>query len=118
MRRLQYIHVENELDLDRKALYAVTESYGFIQLVKQPTHQDGGILDLVFSQEFNKFHSSICNTTLLHDLCFSVTSDHKFIEFIIEFYSPMLYKLKLMSFHTVNLKRLMSRTSVLMLLIT
>ena len=26
------IHVENELDLDRKALYAVTESYGFIQL--------------------------------------------------------------------------------------
>ena len=75
------IHVEDENNLDRKELYDVTESYGFSQVVKEPTHKDGGTLDLVFAQNETKCLSLIQNSLYLYDLCYSVTSDHTFIEF-------------------------------------
>ena len=46
------VHVENKLNLDRKALYDITESYSFVQLVKEPTHKEGGTLDLIFLSKF------------------------------------------------------------------
>ena len=84
------IHVENENDLDRLALYTVTESYGFMQLVKGPTHTDGGTLDLVFIQKESHQRPTIEKSLLIHDIAFSLTSDHCFIDFNVPFVSDKL----------------------------
>ena len=92
------VHVENKLNLDRKALYDITESYSFVQLVKEPTHKEGGTLDLIFCQNFSKYYSLINDSVLIHDLCFSVTSDHNFIEFVIPFANSIQTKVKEFSY--------------------
>ena len=79
------IHVQNNDNLDTKTFYSVTESYGFCQLVNSPTHRDGATLDLVFIQKQGNYRSLIQNSLLIHDLCFSLTSDHNFIEFTVPF---------------------------------
>ena len=79
------VHVHEEGNLDRRDLYNTTDSYGFCQVVNQPTHKDGGTLDLVFAQlESNCLHA-IQNTLIVYDLIHSVTSDHSFIEFTVPF---------------------------------
>ena len=78
------IHVENN-DLDTHALYSITESFGFSQLINTPTHQDGGMLDLVFIQNQSAYYEMAIDTLVVHDLEFSLTSDHCFIEFSIPF---------------------------------
>ena len=79
------IHVEEDHNLDKESLYSTTSTYGFHQVVNQPTHQAGGTLDLVFVQSESKLYPSVIDTLYLHDLLFSVTSDHKFIEFLVPF---------------------------------
>ena len=48
------IHVEENHNLDKTALYDTTESYGFQQVIDRPTHREGGTLDLVFVQNEGK----------------------------------------------------------------
>ena len=75
------IHVHNKSSLDRADLYLTTETYVFSQLVNQPTQKSGGTLDLVFAQNGSKCFNMLKDSLFIHDLCFSVTSDHNFIEF-------------------------------------
>ena len=79
------IHVHVEGNLDRRELYHTTDSYGFWQVVNQPTHEDGGTLDLVFAQSESKCLQFIKNSLVVYDLSYSVTSDHSFIEFTVPF---------------------------------
>ena len=79
------IHVEEENNLDKSLLYFTTESYGFSQVIDQSTHKDGGTLDLVFVQKESKCFPSVNKSLFIYDLCYSLTSDHKFIEFKIPF---------------------------------
>ena len=74
------IHVQNPNDNDRAALYSVTESYGFIQLINYPTHRDGATLDLIFVQNESNIKPSIEQSLQIHDLAFPLTTDHCFIE--------------------------------------
>ena len=79
------VHVEEDGNLDRNALYDTTESYGYSQVVNQSTHKNGGTLDLIFSQAEGTFMHSIKNSLFVYDLCYSVTSDHNFIGFTVPF---------------------------------
>ena len=73
------VHVENRNDLDTHALLSTTESYGYQQMIHEPTHQKGGTLDLVFVKKTSDFLFHVQNSLVLYDLCHSVTSDHCFI---------------------------------------
>ena len=84
------IHVEEEGNLDRNALYLTTESYGYSQVVTQPTHKDGGTLDLVFAQTEGTCLQSIKDSLFVYDLCHSITSDHTFIEFTVPFQNDVI----------------------------
>ena len=79
------IHVEDLSDLDTLALYSVTQSYGYTQLINAPTQISGGTLDLVFVQNTGSFHQLIKQSMYIYDICYSMTSDHNFIEFLIPF---------------------------------
>ena len=100
------IHVEEDYCLDKIALYCTTDSYDFHQVVNQSTHRDGGTLDLVFAQRGSKYFTSVTNSLFVYDLCHSLTSDHKFIEFRIPFTrknNPTKYiKLSYRNFKNVN----------------
>ena len=79
------IHVEDKLNKDTIELYGVTNTYGYTQLVKNSTHRDGGILDLVFVQDGGNCNQLVQKSLFVHDLCHSMTSDHNFIEFLVPF---------------------------------
>ena len=100
------IHVEEDNCLDKTALYHTTDSYDFHQVVNQSTHRDGGTLDLVFAQRGSKYFTSVTKSLFVYDLCHSLTSDHKFIEFRIPFTrknNPTKYiKLSYRNFKNVN----------------
>ena len=78
------IHVENNVP-ETQDFYAVTESYGFAQLIKKPTHIAGGTLDLLFMQSESPLFAIANDTLFIYDLEFSVNSDHSFIEFMTPF---------------------------------
>ena len=61
------IHVEHE-NMDKHAFYAITESYGYSQLVTGSTHCDGGTLDLIFAMNESKNHQRIAKTLFIYDL--------------------------------------------------
>jgi hypothetical protein len=48
------IHVENKNELFNKEFQELLEILGFVQLVNQPTHSAGGILDLIFVKESHR----------------------------------------------------------------
>ena len=79
------IHVEDLSDLDTLALYSVTQSYGYTQLINAPTQISGGTLDLVFVQNTGSLHQLIKQSMYIYDIFYSMTSDHNFIEFLIPF---------------------------------
>ena len=78
------VHVENNEDINTVALHSVTKTYGYTQLVNDSTHRDGGTLDLVFMQECGMVQL-VKQSLFVYDLCHSMTSDHKFIEYLIPF---------------------------------
>lgn len=79
------IHVENDSDIERNALYFTAQSYGFNQIINQATHRNGGTLDLIFIQQTSKYATSVIDSVYVYDLCCSLTSDHNFIEFSVPF---------------------------------
>ena len=80
------IHVEDKSSLNTNALFSVTESYGYKQLVNGSTHLDGGTLDLLFvQQEGGNCRQLVEKSLYIYDQCHSLTSDHKFIECLIPF---------------------------------
>ena len=104
------IHVHEDGDLDTKALYLATESYGFCQVLNQPTHKNGGTLDLVFAQAESKCLHSIQESLYVYDICHSLTSDHNFIEFTVPFTNKVIkskhVKLSYRDYKNVNPKLL------------
>ena len=102
------IHVQDEHNLDRNALYFTTESYGFCQVVDQPTQKHGATLDLVFAQGESKCFPLLKDTLLVYDLCFSLTSDHSFIEFHVPFNKEVIpsknIELSYRDFQSVDVK--------------
>ena len=79
------IHVEDTSSLNTKALYSTTESFGYTQIVNEATHQGGGTLDLIFLKLDSRILTLAKQSLHIHDLCYSITSDHNFIEFMIPF---------------------------------
>ena len=80
------IHVEEKSSLNCQALLPVAQSFGFEQVVTGPTHEEGGILDLLFVQpEVGSCHQLVEKSLYIYDPCFSVTSDHYFIECLVPF---------------------------------
>lgn len=80
------IHVEDKSSLNSQALLPIAESYGFKQVVSVPTHENGGTLDLLFvNPETGNCHQLIEKSLYVYDLCYSVTSDHNFIECLVPF---------------------------------
>ena len=88
------IHVENLTEKDTTELYSVTDSYGYSQLVQQPTHLDGGTLDVLFVQDSGHCNNLINQSLYVYDLCYSITSDHSFIEFLVPFVTDPIKPLK------------------------
>ena len=54
--------------------------------MNQCSHRDGGTLDLIFAQKETKYFVPLTESLFIYDLCHSLTSDHKFIEFCIPFH--------------------------------
>ena len=79
------IHLEDEKSIDTSLLYSLTESFGFTQIVKGPTHRDGGTLDLLFAKSDGNLKQLATKTLHVYDLCHSLTSDHSFIECFLTF---------------------------------
>ena len=79
------IHVEDLNSLNTNALYSITESFGYTQIVNEATHENGGTLDLVFLKSDSIILPLAKQSLFIHDLCYSLTSDHKFIEFVVPF---------------------------------
>ena len=79
------IHVEDSSNPNTVALYSVTESYGYSQIVNGATQQDGGTLDLLFFKSEGNLKTLAEKSVYIHDLCFSMTSDHHFIECLLPF---------------------------------
>ena len=44
------VHMENEIDPDRKKFNSMLEKYGLKQHIKEPTHIGGGTLDIVITR--------------------------------------------------------------------
>ena len=78
------IHVEMN-HIDTTEFYSVTNSYGFEQLISEPTHQDGGTLDLLFLKQGGNLKELAEKSIYVHGLHCSLTSDHKFIECMLPF---------------------------------
>ena len=89
------IHVQNANDIDTKALFSVTESYGFQLLIHGPTHRDGATLDLIFVHDESKIAHTVELSLLIYDLTFSLTSDHCFIECNIPFDCALPHETKI-----------------------
>ena len=79
------IHVENKTDKDACLLYSLAETYGFTQIVNQPTQRSGGTLDLLFLKLDSDSKQLAEKSLYIHGLCHSVTSDHNFIEYLLPF---------------------------------
>ena len=79
------IHVQDELSVNTSALYSITESFGYVQLVTEATHRDGNTLDLLFVPASGSCEELATQSLYIYDLCHSLTSDHKFIECLIPF---------------------------------
>ena len=56
--------------------------YGYSQHISGATHRDGGTLDLVFTQDDSILKDIVTDSLFIHDIGFSMTSDHQFIEFM------------------------------------
>ena len=54
--------MQEERNLDRKALYHIIESYDYCQVVNHSTHKYGATLDLVFAQAEDECLKSILKT--------------------------------------------------------
>ena len=79
------IHVENSQNVNTSELYALTDSYGFSQLINEPTHRDGGTLDLLFLRSDGNLSDLVDKSLHVYDLHYSLTSDHHFIEYLLSF---------------------------------
>ena len=79
------IHVNDEVIADTTSLYSLTESYGYEQLIQGSTHRDGNTLDLLFVQSAGSCKQLASQSLHIYELCYSLTSDHKFIECLIPF---------------------------------
>ena len=79
------IHVEDMLSLNTVELYTLTDSYGFSQIITEPTHQAGGTLDLVFLQSNGNLKELADKSLFIYELHHSLTSDHNFIEYLLPF---------------------------------
>ena len=79
------IHVEDPTNLNTIGLYSITESYGYSQLVHGVTQREGGTLDLLFLKADGRLITLAEQSIYIHDICFSMTSDHHFIECLLPF---------------------------------
>ena len=79
------IHVEDSTNANTNELFSITESFGYQQIVNQATHRDGGTLDLLFFKSESNTISLAKKSLFIHDLCYSMTSDHCFIECLVPF---------------------------------
>ena len=96
------VHVEDVISMNTTGLFSITESFGFSQLVNESTHRDGGILDLLFVQDTGVCKNIAKQSLFVHDLCHSLTSDHKFIECLIPFFKDPPKPPKVTSFRNFN----------------
>ena len=88
------IHVQDKSNINTNALYSITESFGYIQLVQESTHRDGNTLDLLFVLSSGKCKQLATQSLYVYDLYNSLTSDHKFIECLIPFIRDPVKNLK------------------------
>ena len=79
------IHVEDLSDPNTIALYSITESYGYSQIISDATQTAGGTLDLLFFKAEGNLKALAEKTLYIHDLSLSMTSDHCFIECLVPF---------------------------------
>ena len=79
------IHVENEKHIDTSSLYSVTNSYGFTQIIKESTQRSGGTLDLLFLRDDSNLKQLADKSIYVHELSYSLSSDHNFIECFLPF---------------------------------
>ena len=80
------IHVEDTSSIITTSLLSITESFGFSQIVNESTHREGGILDLLFLRNSGACKDIAKQSLFVHDVCFSVTSDHSFVECLVPFF--------------------------------
>ena len=66
-------------------LYALTDSYGFSQVISEPTHQAGGTLDLLFLRNDGNLKELVDKSLHVYELHYSLMSDHNFIEYLLPF---------------------------------
>ena len=93
------IHVELNQNINTRELYSLTDSYGFSQLITEPTHQEGGTLDLVFVKSDENLKELVDKSLYVYELHHSITSDHSFIEYILPFVrDPPKSKKRLVSY--------------------
>ena len=111
------VHVEHTQSLNTLELYAVTESYGFSQLVNEPTHQEGGILDLIFLKYDGNMKELADKSLYVHELYHSVTSDHCFIEYMLSFVKdppkPEKQRISFRDYKSIDIRQFCSDFEVL-----
>ena len=88
------IHVNEKSNKNKRELYSITESFGYEQLVEESTHRDGNTLDLLFIQSSGTCKQLATQSVYVYDLCYSLSSDHKFIECMIPFIKDPVKSLK------------------------
>ena len=74
------IHIERK-ELESTEFIDAMECNGYFQIVHEPTHCNGGTLDLIFLRKDDFDIDNITSSLKIYDLSFSLGSDHSFVEF-------------------------------------